>query len=124
MRVMFVVALAVAGAVASAVAANAADADAVKARLLSVADSPRYYWAWTYPWLNHGGWMGDMRNVVEKDGDFMPKQIDEVRLECEYQKCADGRSVVTTGVDSDQLVAAAAATEKILNHMIHGTNNG
>ena len=39
-------------------------------------------------------------------------------------KGTDGRNVVTTGVDPDQLVAAAAATEKILNHMIHGKNNG
>ena len=39
-------------------------------------------------------------------------------------KGSDGRNVVTTGVDPDQLVAAAAATEKILNHMIHGKNNG
>jgi D-citramalate synthase len=39
-------------------------------------------------------------------------------------KGVDGRNIVTTGVDSDQLVAAAAATEKILNHLIHGKNNG
>jgi len=36
----------------------------------------------------------------------------------------DGRNVVTSGVDSDQLVAAAVATEKILNLMIHGRNDG
>ena len=29
----------------------------------------------------------------------------------------DGRTMVTTGVDSDQLVAAVMATEKILNHV-------
>lgn len=39
-------------------------------------------------------------------------------------KGSDGRNVVTTGVDSDQLVAAAAATEKILNLMIHGKSDG
>ena len=39
-------------------------------------------------------------------------------------KGADGRNIVTTGVDPDQLVAAVAATEKILNHLIHGKNNG
>ena len=39
-------------------------------------------------------------------------------------KGSDGHNVVTTGVDPDQLVAAAVATEKILNHMIHGKNNG
>ena len=35
-------------------------------------------------------------------------------------KGPDGRNVVTTGVDSDQIVAAAIATEKILNLLIHG----
>ena len=39
-------------------------------------------------------------------------------------KGPDGRNIVTTGVDSDQLVAAAAATEKLLNLMIHGKNDG
>ena len=39
-------------------------------------------------------------------------------------KGSDGHNVVTTGVDPDQLVAAAVATEKLLNHMIHGKNNG
>jgi D-citramalate synthase len=35
-----------------------------------------------------------------------------------------GRNVVTSGVDSDQLVAAAIATEKILNLMSYGKNDG
>jgi hypothetical protein len=39
-------------------------------------------------------------------------------------KGSDGRNVITSGVDSDQIAAAAAATEKILNHMIHGRNDG
>lgn len=77
-----------------------------------------------------------IRKCLKKYGLSMPKLVDyQVRIPPGGRtdalvettitwKCADGRSVVTTGVDSDQLVAAAAATEKILNHMIHGTNNG
>ena len=58
-----------------AFAAEGTPADQLKVKLLAVGDSPNYYWAWTYPWLNHGGWTGDMRNVVEKDGVFLPKQM-------------------------------------------------
>ena len=36
----------------------------------------------------------------------------------------DGRSIVTAGVDSDQLVAAAIATEKMLNFMLTDRNDG
>lgn len=87
-----------------AFAEEVAPADHLKAKLLAVGESPRYYWAWTYPWLNHGGWNGDMRNVVEKDGVFLPKPLDEVKLECEYQKCAGGRRAVLNYADLASLV--------------------
>ena len=77
-----------------------------------------------------------IRKCLKKYGLSMPKLLDyQVRIPPGGRtdalvettitwKCADGRNVVTTGVDPDQLVAAVAATERILNHMIHGTNNG
>ena len=74
-----------------AFAAEGTPADQLKAKMLAVGDSPNYYWAWTHPWLDHGGWTGDMRNVVKTGREFLPKPLDEVKLECEYQKCADGR---------------------------------
>ena len=89
---------------ACAAAGDGAVADQLKAKLLAVGDSPQYYWAWTYPWLNHGGWTGDMRNVVEKDGVFLPKPLDEVKLKCEYQKCANGRRAVLNYADLASLV--------------------
>ena len=61
-----------------AFAAGRTPAGQLKAKLLAVGDSPNYYWAWTYPWLNHGGWTGDMRNVVEKDGVFLPNPAETV----------------------------------------------
>ena len=87
-----------------AFAEEVAPADHLKAKLLAVGESQRYYWAWTYPWLNHGGWTGDMRNVVEKDGAFLPKPLDEVKLECGYQKCAGGRRAVLNYADLASLV--------------------
>ena len=76
----------------------------VKANLLKVGESNRYYWAWTYPWLNHGGWNGDMRNVVKKDGIFYPKPLDQVTLKCAYQKYSEGRRAVVNYADLASLV--------------------
>ncbi len=85
-------------------AANASPVSQLKAKLLAVGASPNYYWAWTYPWLNHGGWQGDMRNVVEKEGAFFPKALDEVKLECAYQKYTNGRRAVINYADLASLV--------------------
>ena len=63
-RLMLTILVAIAA--ACAVARDGSVAEQLKTRLMSVGDSPRYYWAWTYPWLNHGGWNGDMRNVDRK----------------------------------------------------------
>ena len=79
-------------------------ADQLKVKLIVVGDSPNYYWAWTYPWLNHGGWNGDMRNVVECGGRFLPKPLDEVKLECGYQKCSGGRRAILNYADLASLV--------------------
>ena len=68
--------------------------DWVLSDLRNVANSPNYYWAWTYEWLNHGGVKGDMWHVVERDGVFMPKPISEVELVCDIQKRAGGRTAV------------------------------
>ena len=87
LMLMIVVSLAA----ACAVAGDGSVAEQLKAKLLAVGESQRYYWAWTYPWLDHSGWTGDMRNVVKTGREFLPKPLDEVKLECEYQKCADGR---------------------------------
>lgn len=77
-----------------------------------------------------------IRKCLKKFGLSMPKLLDyQVRIPPGGRtdalvettitwKGSDGRNVVTTGVDSDQLVAALGATEKILNHIIHGKNNG
>ena len=94
----------VALAAACAAAGDGSVAEQLKAKLQAVGESPRYYWAWTYPWLNHGGWTGDMRNVVEKDGAFLPKPLDQVKLECGYQKCTDGRRAVLNYADLASLV--------------------
>ena len=87
-----------------ALAAEGAPADQLKTRLLAVGESNSYYWAWTYPWLNHDAWDGDKRNVVESDGVFSPKPLAEVKLECSYQKCADGKSAVINYADLASLV--------------------
>ena len=65
-------------AAACALAGDGSVAEQLKAKLVAVGESPRCYWAWTYPWLNHGGWAGDMRNVVEKDGVFLPNPAETV----------------------------------------------
>ena len=75
-KLMFAIVVSLAA--ACAVARDGSVAEQLKTRLMSVGDSPQYYWAWTYPWLNHGGWIGDMRNVVEKDGVFLPNPAETV----------------------------------------------
>lgn len=100
LMLMIVVSLAA----ACADAGDGSVAEQLKAKLVAVGESQRYCWAWTYPWLNHGGWTGDMRNVVEKDGAFLPKPLDEVKLECGYQKCAGGRRAVLNYADLASLV--------------------
>ena len=76
------------------------DASALlKARLQAVAESPRYYWAWTDPWLDPWNWNGDMGNVEEKDGAFHPKPINEVSLESEYQSYSGGLRAVLNSAD-------------------------
>ena len=98
------VALAVAGLVAGCgspppPSAPATAKERVFAKLKAVAASPNYYWAWTQPWLNHWGWAGDRRHVVEENGKFRPKPLADVRLECEYQKYAGGRRTVVNYAD-------------------------
>lgn len=78
-------------------------ASRLKARLQAVAESPRYFWAWTDPWLNPWDWNGDMRNVVEMGGAFQPKPIDEVSLECEYLSCSGGRRAILNYADISSL---------------------
>lgn len=71
----------------------------LKARLLEIGKSPRYCWAWTYPWIDHKDWSGDMRFVVESDGAFMPKPLEEVSLECEYQTYSGGQRALLNYAD-------------------------
>ena len=78
--------------------------DWVLSDLRKVADSPNYYWAWTYEWLNHAGVAGDMRNVVEKNGAFTPKPLSEIKLVCDIQKRTGGRTAVLNYADLASLV--------------------
>ena len=89
---------------ANAASVPSANADWVLADLRAVANSPNYYWAWTYEWLNHAGVTGDMRNVVEKDGVFVPKPLSEVELVCDIQKRTGGRTAVLNYADLASLV--------------------
>lgn len=89
---------------AACLGAGASPKDDVLVRLCQTAESPSYYWAWTYPWLNHGDCKGDRRHVVEKDGRFLPKPTDEVTLECVYQKFSGGRRAVINYADLASLV--------------------
>ena len=77
-----------------------------------------------------------LRKCLKQFGMTMPKLLDyQVRIPPGGRTDAlvettitwhgpDGRSIVTAGVDSDQLVAAAIATEKMLNLMLMGRNDG
>ena len=89
---------------AACLGAGASPKDDVLVRLCQTAESPSYYWAWTYPWLNHGDCKGDRRHVVEKDGRFLPKPTDEVTLESVYQKFSGGRRAVINYADLASLV--------------------
>lgn len=82
------------------------DSNAVQvlAQLKNVARSPNYYWAWTYPWLDHGKRTGDRRNVEERDGRFLPKPLADVKLSCEYMKFADGRRTLINYADLASVV--------------------
>ena len=96
-------------AVISALLVNAnpkprSNVDWVLSDLRNVANSPNYYWAWTYEWLNHSGVKGDMRHVVERDGVFLPKPISEVELVCDVQKRTGGRTAVLNYADLASLV--------------------
>lgn len=73
-------------------------------KLKAVAASPNYYWAWTYPWLDHGKRTGDMRNVVEENGRFRPKPLADVKLSCDYMKFADGRRTLINYADLASVV--------------------
>lgn len=77
---------------------------ALKKTLLSVGQSPRFYWAWTYPWLDNYIQTGDMRYVVEKDGRYGSKPIGEVKLDCIYQNLSGGRRAVLNYADLASLV--------------------
>ena len=101
-KLMFTIVVSLAAACAAA--GDGSVAEQLKAKLLAVGESPRYCWAWTHPWLDHGGWTGDMRNVVKNGGKFLPKPLDEVKLECEYQKCAGGRRTIVNYADLASLV--------------------
>ena len=84
--------------------AQVSNREAVFARLRQVAESSSYYWAWTYPWLDHGNWRGDRRFTVEKDGKVLPMPTDEVKLACSYQQYAQGRRAVINYADLASLV--------------------
>jgi hypothetical protein len=75
-------------------------------RLKAVADSPRYYWAWTHtlvdPWLQQG----DARHAVAKDGGYVPKALSDVELKFDYGKYSGGRRTVINYSD----LAAIAGT--------------
>jgi len=76
-----------------------APAESLRSRLYAVGESGNYYWAWTYPWLTHDGWSGDMRNVVETNGVFAPMHLSDVKLRCAYQNYAGGRRAVINYAD-------------------------
>ncbi len=74
-------------------------------RLKAVGASPNYYWAWTYPWLDHGGRGGDRRLVQEKDGRFLPKPLKDVKLTCDYvSRYSDGRRALVNYADLASVV--------------------
>lgn len=69
-------------------------ADRVLERLKAVAESPRYYWAWTHMLIDPGSWYGDEKHAVAKDGGFAPKPTADVKLKFGYSKYADGKRTV------------------------------
>ena len=75
-------------------------------KLKAVANSPRYYWAWTHtlvdPWLQQG----DARHAVAKDGGYVPKALSDVELKFDYGKYSGGRRTVINYSD----LAAIAGT--------------
>ena len=75
-----------------------------KEKLLSVSESPCFYWAWTYPWLDNFIQTGDMRYVEEKGRAFAPKPLDEVELSCPYQRLSGGKRAILNYADLASLV--------------------
>ena len=63
-------------------------------KLKAVAESPRYYWAWTHTLVNPWPWNGDARHAVAKDGGYVPKPTADVNLKFGYEKYADGKRTV------------------------------
>lgn len=61
-------------------AGAASNAQMVMDDLKAKAASDSFYLAWTYVWVAPWPYLGDMRHVVEKDGRFLPKPLDEIEL--------------------------------------------
>ena len=74
--------------------APGSDAARVLERLKSVAESPRYYWAWTHTLINAWQWNGDKKHAVAKEGGYAPKPLADVQLTFGYAKYADGKRTV------------------------------
>ena len=86
--------------------APGSDAARVLEKLKAVAESPRYYWAWTHTLVNPWPWHGDDKHAVAKDGGYAPKPLADVRLKLGYEKYADGKRTVINYSD----LAAVAGT--------------
>ena len=84
--------------------ASASVRDVVLRNLRETAASKNYYWAWTYPWLDHGNPNGDSRLVVWDGQMPRPKPTDLVGLESRYQKFAGGRRALVNYADMASLV--------------------
>jgi hypothetical protein len=75
------------------------NAAAVREKLMSVAESPNYYWAWTHAWVDPWEKNGPVKFAVRKCGGFVPKPASEVELSSVYQKYSDGRRAVVNYSD-------------------------
>jgi len=84
--------------------AEASFKDDVFLQLRETAASTNYYWAWTYPWLNHGDARGDGAHADRKDGRVFPKPVGSVKLATGYQRFAGGRRAVLNYADLASLV--------------------
>lgn len=83
----------------ASIAARGTFKDEVFSQLQTTASSTNYYWAWTYPWIDHGKWSGDSRFAVIEGAGVRPKPTEEVSLQSVYQKYSDGKRAVINYID-------------------------